>query len=606
MISIHRLTSSFHFKSIERKILVLIIVSCGTIMIVTGVCFSYYERYQSNRYQYQHISHFVNVITPGLEQAMVSKDLKKAEAILKTLRHLAEIEDVVLFDDKQQFLFSYQAVNAQNISEDVFEETQKKHSKFARYSYPLHQKMGVTLGTLHVIINPSYVQREVGRVQLLLMVELFFLLIVAYLCTYFFTRQILQPIQSLIYAAKQIEVRQNFNWQVPNPYHDEFGTLIDAFNTMLRQIESMQAYLDDIINCMPSCLIGLSPTWDITVWNQIAVAWSGHTKQSLQYMSLGQALPMLQSHLTTIQQAMLEQQIAYIEPYLHDENYYTAVVYPLSVPEMGCVIQVNDCTTQVKMEHTLIQHEKMMSVGGLAAGMAHELNNPLGGILQQAQNIERRLLQDLPANQQVADTLQIELQKIQAYCQMRDIPKLLSGMQSLGRRASDIIHRMLQFAKPAPQEMHSVPVKQLFDHTLSLIGHDPLMQSVIITEDVPKDLPEVPCIASEIEQVLFNIFQNALHAMRDRETKVLKLSAFLQDQYVCLQICDTGAGMDEALMKKIFEPFFTTKPPELGTGLGLSVSYFIVNVRHRGDIFVTSEVGQGSCFKVCLPHAPIN
>lgn len=602
MVGMHRLTRSFHFKSIERKILILIIVTCGTIMIVTGICFSYYERYQSSRYQYQHISHLVHVITPGLQQAIAANDLKKSEAILKTLRHLSEIEDVVLFNENHEFLFSYQASDRYNISESVFEEQQKKRSKFSMYSYPLYQKAGQTVGTLYVVINPSYVQKEVGRVQLLLMVELFFLLIVAYLCSYFFTRQILRPIQSLIYAAKQIEARQNFNWQVPNPYHDEFGTLIDAFNTMLRQIESMQGYLDDIINCMPSCLVGLSPTWEITAWNQIAVEWSGHSKQSLQYVSLGQALPMLQSHLTTIQQAMLEQKTAYIEPYLHEEHYYSAVVYPLSVPEMGCVIQVNDCTTHVKIEHTLIQHEKMMSVGGLAAGMAHELNNPLGGILQQAQNIERRLLQDLPVNQQVADTLQIELQKIHTYCQMRDIPKLLSGMQSLGRRASEIIHRMLQFAKPAPQEMHAVPVKQLFDHALSLIGHDSLMQAVIITEDVPKDLPEVLCIASEIEQVLLNIFQNALHAMRDSELKVLKLSAFLKDQYVCLQITDTGTGMNEALIKKIFEPFFTTKPPELGTGLGLSVSYFIVNVRHRGDIFVTSEVGQGACFKVCLPY----
>lgn len=601
MITMNRLTSSFRFKSIERKILILIIVTCGTIMIVTGVSFSYYEQYQASRYQYQHVSHLVNFITPGLQQAIMTGDLKKSETIIKTLRHLSEIDNVILFDNQHHFLFSYQPKDQAESLKDNLHTIQKKYPKFPIYAYPLYQDGGTALGTLYVVINPSYVKREVGRVQLLLLIELFCLLITAYLCTYFFTRQILQPIQSLIYAAKQIQVRQTFNWQVPNPYHDEFGTLIDAFNTMLRQIEGMQGYLDDIINCMPSCLVGLSPTWEITAWNQIAAAWSGHSKQSLQYMSLGQALPMLQAHLATIQQAMLEQQIAYIDPYPHGDHYYTAVVYPLSAPEMGCVIQLDDCTTQVKMEHTLIQHEKMMSVGGLAAGMAHELNNPLGGILQQAQNIERRLLQDLPANQQAADTLHVELNQIQAYCQMREIPKLLAGMQSLGQRASDIIHRMLQFAKPAPQEMHRVPIKQLFDHTLSLIGHDPLIQAVIITEDIPKKLPDIPCIASEIEQVLLNIFQNALHAMQNSEKKVLKLSAFIQDQYVCLQVCDTGLGMDEAIIKKIFEPFFTTKPPELGTGLGLSVSYFIVNVRHRGDIFVTSEPGQGACFKVCLP-----
>jgi signal transduction histidine kinase len=601
MMTINRLTGPFHFKSIERKILTLIIVTCGTIMIVTGICFSYYERYQSSRYQYQHISHLVNVILPGLQQAIASNDFKKSESILKTLRHLSEVEEAVLFDEKHDFLLGYHEEGQSKLSNSYPQEIQKKYPKFRIYSYPLYREGGSTLGTLYVVINPSYVQREVGRLQLLLMVELFCLLIVAYLCTYFFTRQILQPIQSLLYAAKQIQIRQNFNWQVPNPYHDEFGTLIDAFNTMLRHIENVQRYLDDIINCMPSCLVGLSPTWEITTWNRIAEAWSGHAKSALQYVSLGQALPMLQTHLATIQQAMLEQQITYIDPYFYEDHYYTAVIYPLSSPEMGCVIRLDDCTTQVKVEHTLIQHEKMMSVGGLAAGMAHELNNPLGGILQQAQNIERRLLQDLPANQQAAQALQIELKQIQDYCQMRDIPKFLSGMQSLGQRASDIIHRMLQFAKPAPKEMHPVSVKQLFEHTLSLLVHDPLMQSVIITEDIPQRLPEIPCIASEIEQVLFNIFQNALHAMQNSDQKILKFSAFVQEPYVCLQICDTGPGMDEVLMKKIFEPFFTTKPPELGTGLGLSVSYFIVNVRHRGDIFVTSELGHGACFKVCLP-----
>ncbi|MES9887960.1 MAG: ATP-binding protein, partial [Candidatus Sedimenticola sp. 6PFRAG1] len=152
---------------------------------------------------------------------------------------------------------------------------------------------------------------------------------------------------------------------------------------------------------------------------------------------------------------------------------------------------------------------------------------------------------------------------------------------------------------------------QLVDQALELAAVDYDLKKkydfrkVEITREYDSELPQVNCIASEIQQVLLNIFRNAAQAMHMAEEKAetsrLKLRVMKKSEMVCIQVEDNGPGMEEETRKKAFDPFFTTRPVGEGTGLGLSVSYFIVTQEHNGRISVDSQPGKGTTFTVCLP-----
>jgi signal transduction histidine kinase len=274
------------------------------------------------------------------------------------------------------------------------------------------------------------------------------------------------------------------------------------------------------------------------------------------------------------------------------------------------VIRLDDVTERVRMEMMMAQSEKMMSVGGLAAGMAHELNNPLAGILQGLQNIQRRLSPELENNQLVAHEVGFDLDKAQAYMEKRGITQFISGIIESGERAADIVSNMLIFARKAEHKLQSEPLTPLIEQVIELAAvdydlkkkHD--FRNIEIVRDYDESLPEVPCIKSEIQQVLLNFLRNAAQALSTVEhAPRITLRSFHLNEMACIEVEDNGPGMDEDTRKRVFEPFFTTKPPGQGTGLGLSVSYFIIHDEHRGEISVQSKPGEGATFRICLPFA---
>ncbi|MES9876511.1 MAG: ATP-binding protein [Candidatus Sedimenticola sp. 1PA] len=294
---------------------------------------------------------------------------------------------------------------------------------------------------------------------------------------------------------------------------------------------------------------------------------------------------------------------------LYDVEVHLQLMHDETPPVFVAIIQ--DTTERKRMHSVMVQTEKMMSVGGLAAGMAHELNNPLGGILQGLQNVERRLLPDLEKNRQVAQELGLDLSKTDAYFDQREIKKFIRGIRESGERAALIVANMLQFSRKAESTLHPENLDQLVDQALELAAVDYDLKKkydfrkVEITREYDSELPQVNCIASEIQQVLLNIFRNAAQAMHMAEEKAetsrLKLRVMKKSEMVCIQVEDNGPGMEEETRKKAFDPFFTTRPVGEGTGLGLSVSYFIVTQEHNGRISVDSQPGKGTTFTVCLP-----
>lgn len=274
-------------------------------------------------------------------------------------------------------------------------------------------------------------------------------------------------------------------------------------------------------------------------------------------------------------------------------------------------VVVHDITERKQLEEFMVQSEKMLSIGGLAAGMAHEINNPLAGMMQNAQVVYNRLSKPLPANIRAAEESGTSMDTIREFMNKRNILEQLKNINVAGTRAARIVNNMLNFASKSDSKKMRYPAEQILDETLELAESDYNLtkkydfRQLKIIKDYSPNLPKVPCEKSKIEQVFLNIFKNASEAIASQgdENKYpqLTLRLFNDDDYLCFEIEDNGPGMTEQIRKRIFEPFYTTKSVDEGTGLGLSVSYFIIVSDHNGTMDVSSILGKGTTFTIRLP-----
>jgi PAS domain S-box-containing protein len=268
-----------------------------------------------------------------------------------------------------------------------------------------------------------------------------------------------------------------------------------------------------------------------------------------------------------------------------------------------------DLTEREQARDLMIQNEKMTMIGGLAAGMAHEINNPIGIIVQNLHNIERRLAPDSPENQEVAEELGISLMQIRTYLEKRSVLKLLGTMYKAGERTAKIISNMLQFSRKSGSERRLAVLPDIIERAVDLAANDYDLKKKIdfhrisFVRHYAVDLPQVPVNATEFEQVMINILKNAAQAMAESwvPNPEVRLSAYREGVMVVVKVSDNGPGMDEDTRKRIFEPFFTTKEVGAGTGLGLSVSYALITLNHKGSFIVDSVPGEGTCFTIKLP-----
>jgi len=270
-----------------------------------------------------------------------------------------------------------------------------------------------------------------------------------------------------------------------------------------------------------------------------------------------------------------------------------------------------DVTELKRMQETMVQTEKMISVGGIAAGIAHEINNPLGIVLQATQNLAQRLKPDFPKNAEAAKAVGLDMEVMGRYVKARKLDVFLEDIQSAATRAASIIRHMLDFSRRSESKRCLCDLPAIIDKAVELAGSDyDLKKSfdfrrIQIVRDVAPDLPGISCTETEIEQVLLNLLRNAAQAMAAMvpplEEPRIEIRASADTKSVRIEVIDNGPGMTPEVQRRIFEPFFTTKPPGVGTGLGLSVSYFIITKGHQGSLTVDSSPGQGAHFTLELP-----
>ncbi|MCB2145342.1 MAG: PAS domain S-box protein [Deltaproteobacteria bacterium] len=272
---------------------------------------------------------------------------------------------------------------------------------------------------------------------------------------------------------------------------------------------------------------------------------------------------------------------------------------------------VRDITERKKTQEYLIQTEKMISLGGLAAGMAHEINNPLAGILSSIQVMRMRLLSDLPANLSAAEECGLDFKQMWAYLGKRGIMEMIEAIDQSCQRAATIVRNMLAFSRKSDAVFSNQDLAELVDQTVVLAGNDfhfkrrHDFRQIKMVRDYAPHMPPIACDATQIQQVLLNIFKNGAQAMwetaeRHRAPQFI-LKVYADREHGCISITDNGPGMNEETRKRIFEPFYTTKPTGSGTGLGLSIAYFIVTENHDGILSVAAAPEKGTTFTVKLP-----
>jgi len=229
-----------------------------------------------------------------------------------------------------------------------------------------------------------------------------------------------------------------------------------------------------------------------------------------------------------------------------------------------------------KMQAHLFQSEKLASLGKLSAGIAHEINNPLGGVLIYS----HLLLEDTDKSSP-------------HYENLKKIVKETS-------RCKNIVKGLLEFARPKDPEMSLIDINKLVDKSLSIMEGQALFQNIRVEKRYSSDLSKIVADSGQLQQVFMNIILNAAESMDGNGSLILFTSLDEDSKNISIKFTDTGQGIKEEDKKRLFEPFFSTKEVGKGTGLGLAISYSIIQ-KHNGVIEVHSELGKGSTFTVKLP-----
>lgn len=275
-----------------------------------------------------------------------------------------------------------------------------------------------------------------------------------------------------------------------------------------------------------------------------------------------------------------------------------------------------DISKNKMLESQLLQSEKMASIGQLAAGVAHEINNPmgfiysnlgtlsgyiedLGQLLKKYETLEQSVQEGkLDMASSNLSALSAEKERIDLAYLMDDIGDLITESLDGADRVRKIVLNLKEFSHVGRAEKMPSDLNAGLESTLNIVRNELKYKTTI--EKELGDIPLVPCFMQEINQVFMNLLVNAGQAIADQGT--IHIRTYREDEWICVQVTDSGKGMSPEVQKRIFEPFFTTKRVGEGTGLGLSMAYQIIVEKHGGQLLVESTEGQGTTFTVMLPQ----
>jgi PAS domain S-box-containing protein len=409
------------------------------------------------------------------------------------------------------------------------------------------------------------------------------------------TLAITKPIKQLIEGV-QSAAAGNYDKTIEMPGQFEFSGLVEAYNQMLASLKKSEEHLRKVFYAADDAIMTTDREGRITLWSESSERMFGYSKEQI----AGKDLSTLHSpkmkpgyiehmHESAMKKGRWQGEIVYSNS--TGRSFDGWCVMTTLTEETGEIIGylsvVRDMTEKKQMEIQLIQADKMASLGELAAGVAHEINNPLSGIISNAEFLQEEVPPDNEEQQE----------------EIRDIVEN-------SQRIKTIVQDLLNFSRLRDSKTYTtLDIASVITSSLNLTEHQIQLDRIKVVKEIGEALPPVRGSVNQIEQVFINLLSNARYALNRKypdshEEKTLFIRTDQVEEngrtYVRIEFLDKGIGISEENVDKIFNPFFTTKEQGQGTGLGLSISYNIIQ-EHRGTIRFESKEGEFTKVTVDLP-----
>ncbi len=417
-----------------------------------------------------------------------------------------------------------------------------------------------TLGVVHLGTREKPIIMAVGKIIKLILGVTAGVLTLGVVFAVILSRLITKPIFELIRATKAVS-KGKLNEEVHVTTTDEIGQLATFFNKMTKELKALWNKLEQA-----------KITLEEKVRDRTEALEESRNKLREHAERLEDKVKERTKDLTKLMRESDEKRLAIINM-LEDIN-----------ESRNKLEKVNKELKETQEQ--LIQAGKMSAIGELAGGVAHEINNPLTGVLNNVQLIK----------------LEAESQKD---FKLKDFQELLDIIEESARRCARVTRALLDFSRLSHGEFEPLNINEVIEGSFILGSHELRLEEIDIVKELTPDLPNVLGNSNQLQQVLLNLSSNAKNALRDIKEKkklIVKTSALPDNKSIQIKFSDNGCGIPKENLDKIFEPFFTTMEVGKGTGLGLSISYSIIQA-HRGNIEVTSKEGEGATFTIALPAA---
>ncbi len=419
--------------------------------------------------------------------------------------------------------------------------------------------------------------------------------VVACLSGIVLTLAITKPIKKLIESVQSVAVG-DFTKTIEMPGQFEFSQLTQAYNQMLSSLKKSEEHLRKVFYAADDAIMTTDREGRITLWSESSERMFGYGKDQIVGKDLSTLhSPRVKSDLigqmqeSAMKKGRWQGEIVYANSKGHFIDGWC--VMTTLTEETGEIIGylsvVRDMTEKKHMEMQLIQADKMASLGELAAGVAHEINNPLSGILSNAEFLQEEIPEDSKEQQE-------------------EIREIVDNSQ----RIKTIVQDLLNFSRQRDSKTYTtLDISSVITSSLNLTEHQINLDRIKIIKEIGDTLPYVRGSFNQIEQVFINLLSNARYALNQKypdphEDKTLLIRTDQVEEngrkYVRVEFMDRGIGIREEDMEKIFNPFFTSKEQGQGTGLGLSISFNIIQ-EHKGTIRFESKEGEYTKVTVDLP-----
>ncbi len=375
------------------------------------------------------------------------------------------------------------------------------------------------------------------------------------------------------------------------------GNLVDITERKLaiKELHSLRNYLSNIIDSMPSVLLGVDTGGRVTLWNKTAEQTTGTSASMAKGRYLADVFPKMSTEMEKIASSIQTREIIVEKkrPFASGNltNYEDVTIFPLTGHDLdGAVIRIDDVSKQCQLEEQLNHSRKMDAIGQLAGGVAHDFNNMLGAVIGAAELLK---------------SPDVSLGKEEIEC--------VDMIINASTRAADLTAKLLAFGRKGKIITSVVDIHNVIDDTVSML-RSTIDKKIAITVNNNATVHTITGDASGLHSTLINLGINASHAMPNGGKLVIETTNIVLDSTYCsnspfeieegnyieIEVHDTGCGIPAENLLKIFEPFFTTSEQGSGTGLGLAAVYGTVQ-DHMGAINVRSQVGIGTSFKIALP-----